>query len=185
MIKVFYIEDKNGQYVSADGSKRWTRLTGQALYDFLQTERGKKTYFFVDTDDNGVAIGVEITNKDQQLVFETDKRRRRYVSESQKESGYITVSFDYFETEDGTSTGDEVIPNDDDSIEDDVLRRIDIETLRRALETLSEDEYALIRVLYLQKKPMTERELSRKTGIPQKTINDRKARILKKLKSFF
>ena len=42
MIKVFYIEDKNGQYVSADGSKRWTRLTGQALYDFLQTERGKK-----------------------------------------------------------------------------------------------------------------------------------------------
>ena len=45
MIKVFYIEDNNGQYVSADGSKRWTRLTGQALYDFLQTERGKKTYF--------------------------------------------------------------------------------------------------------------------------------------------
>ena len=64
MIKVFYIEDNNGQYVSADGSKRWTRLTGQALYDFLQTERGKKTYFFVDTDDNGVAIGVEITDKE-------------------------------------------------------------------------------------------------------------------------
>lgn len=108
MIKVFYIEDNNGQYVSADGSKRWTRLTGQALYDFLQTERGKKTYFFVDTDDNGVAIGVEITDKEQQIAFETDKRRRRYVSESQKESGYIMVSFDYVETEDGTSTGDEV-----------------------------------------------------------------------------
>ena len=45
MIKVFYIEDKHGQYVSADGTKRWTRLTGQALYGFLQTERGKKTYF--------------------------------------------------------------------------------------------------------------------------------------------
>ena len=89
MIKVFYIEDNNGQYVSADGSKRWTRLTGQALYDFLQTERGKKTYFFVDTDDNGDAIGVEITDKEQQIAFETDKRRRRYLSESQKESGYI------------------------------------------------------------------------------------------------
>lgn len=185
MIKVFYIEDNNGQYVSADASKRWTRLTGQALYDFLQTERGKKTYFFVDTDDNGVAIGVEITDKEQQIAFETDKRRRRYVSESQKESGYITVSFDYVETEDGTSTGDEVIPNDDDSIEDDVLRQLDLETLRRALDTLTEDEYALICALYLQDKPMTEREFSRKTGIPQKTLNDRKARILKKLKSFF
>ena len=185
MIKVFYIEDNNGQYISADGSKRWTRLTGQALYDFLQTERGKKTYFFVDTDDNGVAIGVEITDKEQQIAFETDKRRRRYVSESQKESGYIMVSFDYVETEDGTSTGDEVIPNDDDSIEDDVLRQLDLETLRRALDTLTEDEYALICALYLQDKPMTEREFSRKTGIPQKTLNDRKARILKKLKSFF
>ena len=95
------------------------------------------------------------------------------------------VSFDYVETEDGTSTGDEVIPNDDDSIEDDVLRQLDIETLRRALDTLTEDEYALICALYLQDKPMTEREFSRKTGIPQKTLNDRKARILKKLKSFF
>ena len=138
MIKVFYIEDNNGQYVSADGSKRWTRLTGQALYDFLQTERGKKTYFFVDTDDNGVAIGVEITDKEQQIAFETDKRRRRYVSESQKESGYIMVSFDYVETEDGTSTGDEVIPNDDDSIENDVLRQFDLETLRRALDIYTE-----------------------------------------------
>ena len=185
MIKVFYIEDNNGQYISADGSKRLTRLNWQALYDFLQTERGKKTYFIVDTDDNGVAIGVEITDKEQQIAFETDKRRRRYVSESQKESGYITVSFDYVETEDGTSSGDEVIPNDDDSIEDDVLRQLDLETLRRALDTLTEDEYALICALYLQDKPMTEREFSRKTGIPQKTLNDRKARILKKLKSFF
>ena len=185
MIKVFYIEDKNGQYVSADGSKRWTRLTGQALYDFLQTERGKKTYFFVDTDDNGVAIGVEITNKDQQLVFETDKRRRRYVSESQKESGYITVSFDYFETEDGTSTGDEVIPNDDDSIEDDVLRQFDLETLRRALGTLTEDEYALICALYLQDKPLTTRDYAKQLGVQQTTVMRAKKRILEKLRNFF
>lgn len=185
MIKVFYIEDNNGQYVSADGSKRWTRLTGQALYDFLQTERGKKTYFFVDTDDNGVAIGVEITNKDQQVMFETDKRRRRYVSESQKESGYITVSFDYFETEDGTSTGDEVIPNDDDSIEEDVLRQFDLETLRRALDTLTEDEYALICALFLQDEPMTESEYAVQRGTTQQAINKRKKTILKKLRNYF
>ena len=185
MIKVFYIEDKNGQYVSADGSKRWTRLTGQALYDFLQTERGKKTYFFVDTDDNGIAIGVEITDKEQQIAFETDKRRRRYVSESQKESGYITVSFDYVETEDGTSTGDEVIPNDDDSIEDDVLRQFDLETLRRALNTLTEDEYALICALFLQDNPLTTRDYAKQLGVQQTTVMRAKKRILEKLRNFF
>lgn len=185
MIKVFYIEDNNGQYVSADGSKRWTRLTGQALYDFLQTERGKKTYFFVDTDDNGVAIGVEITDKEQQIAFETDKRRRRYVSESQKESGYITVSFDYVETEDGTSTGDEVIPNDDDSIEDDVLRQFDLETLRRALDTLTEDEYALICALFLQDNPLSTRDYAKQLGVQQTTVMRAKKRILKKMRNFF
>lgn len=185
MIKVFYIEDNNGQYVSADGSKRWTRLTGQALYDFLQTERGKKTYFFVDTDDNGIAIGVEITDKEQQIAFETDKRRRRYVSESQKESGYITVSFDYVETEDGTSTGDEVIPNDDDSIENDVLRQFDLETLRRALNTLTEDEYALICALFLQDNPLTTRDYAKQLGVQQTTVMRAKKRILGKLRNFF
>lgn len=185
MIKVFYIEDKKGQYVSADGTKRWTRLTGHALYEFLQTERGKKTYFFVDTDGDGVAIGVEITNRDQQVAFETSKRRCRYVSDSQKKSGYITVSFDYFETEDGTNSGDEVIPSDDDSIEDDVLRQLDLETLRRVLDTLTEDEYALICALYLQDKPLTTRDYAKQLGVQQTTVMRAKKRILDKLRNFF
>ena len=185
MIKVFYIEDNNGQYVSADGSKRWTRLTGQALYDFLQTERGKKTYFFVDTDDNGVAIGVEIRNTELASNLKGDKNHGDYLKQVRDESGYITVSFDYFETEDGTSTGDEVIPNNDDSIENDVLRQFDLETLRRALDTLTEDEYALICALYLQDEPMTESEYANQKGTTQQAINKRKKAILKKLRNYF
>lgn len=185
MIKVFYIEDKNGQYVSADGSKRWTRLTGQALYDFLQTERGKKTYFFVDTDDSGVAIGVEIRNAELTSKLKSDKNHGDYLKQVREESGYITVSFDYFETEDGTSTGDEVIPNDDDSIEDDVLRQFDLETLRRALDSLTEDEYALICALYLQDKPMTLRAYAKTAGIPFTTVDSRRKSILSKLRNFF
>ena len=185
MIKVFYIEDNNGQYVSADGSKRWTRLTGQALYDFLQTERGKKTYFFVDTDDNGVAIGVEIRNTELASNLKGDKNHGDYLKQVRDESGYITVSFDYFETEDGTSTGDEVIPNNDDSIENDVLRQFDLETLRRALDTLTEDEYALICALFLQDEPMTESEYANQKGTTQQAINTRKKAILKKLRNYF
>lgn len=185
MIKVFYIEDNNGQYVSADRSKRWTRLTGQALYDFLQTERGKKTYFFVDTDDNGVAIGVEIRNTELASNLKGDKNHSDYLKQVRDESGYITVSFDYFETEDGTSTGDEVIPNDEDSIENDVLRQFDLETLRRALDSLTEDEYALICALYLQDNPMTLRAYAKTAGIPFTTVDSRRKSILSKLRNFF
>lgn len=185
MFKVFYIEDENGKYISEDGSKRWTRLTGQALYNFLQTEKGKSTYFFVDTDDNGISVGIETKSKGKQTILESDKRRKRYIYDVQKQLEFTTVSFDYFETEDGISSGDEVIPNNDDSVEAIVFRRIEFETLYKALSSLAEDEYALICALYLQEKPLTEREFSRETGVPQKTINDRKSRILKKLKSFF
>ncbi len=185
MIKVFYIEDNNGQYVSADGSKRWTRLTGQALYDFLQTERGKKTYFFTDTDENGNSVGIEIIDTEVASELRRNKNHSDYLRQVREESGYTTISFDYIETENGTSSGDEVIPNGDESVEDCALRNINIEILRKALNTLTIEEYSLIYSLYLQDNPMTERAFSKKMGIPQKTINDRKARVLKKLKSFF
>ena len=185
MIKVFYIEDKNGQYVSVDGSEKWTRLTGQALYDFLQTERGKKTYFFVDTDNNGVAIGIEIRNTELTSELKGNKNHSDYLKQVREESRYITVSFNYFETEEGTSTGDEVIPNDDDSIEDDVLHQFDLETLRKALDTLTEDEYALVCALFLQDVPMTEREFAIQRGTTQQAINKRKKTILKKLRNYF
>ena len=56
------------------------------------------------------------------------------------------------------------------------------QTLRCALHTLSDEEYHLISAIYISGK--TEREYSEETGIPQKTINDRKRRILEKIKKF-
>ena len=58
--------------------------------------------------------------------------------------------------------------------------REDIRLLRHALLELEEKELNLIISLYY--KGLSEREYSQKTGIPQRTINDRKHRILAKLK---
>ncbi len=56
------------------------------------------------------------------------------------------------------------------------------QTLHRALNALSEDEYCLISAIYISGK--SEREYAKETGIPQKTINDRKRRIIIKIKKF-
>ena len=58
--------------------------------------------------------------------------------------------------------------------------REDIRLLRHALLELEEKELNLIISLYY--KGLSEREYSQKTGIPQRTINDRKHCILAKLK---
>lgn len=66
------------------------------------------------------------------------------------------------------------------SPEQEVIRKLEIDTLKNALDKLTEEEHKLIESLYFQGK--TERQYAKETGIPQKTINDRKRRILVKIK---
>lgn len=63
-----------------------------------------------------------------------------------------------------------------------VLHEIELEMLRRALKTLSDDELVIIHDLYLADETLTERALGGKLGLSQKAINLRKQSILKKLK---
>lgn len=55
-----------------------------------------------------------------------------------------------------------------------------LDSLLAALDRLNDTERSLIDALFYQNK--TERELSRETGMPQKTINNRKWAIINKLK---
>ena len=59
------------------------------------------------------------------------------------------------------------------------------ETLKAALASLTADEYRLIAYLYLSDKRGTERGYAALCGVPQKTLNDRKSRILRKLRKYF
>lgn len=70
-------------------------------------------------------------------------------------------------------------PSSAPSPEDIILKEMEITALHRNLDFLNTDERALIEALFFE--GLTEREYSNKSGIPQKTINDRKNRILKKL----
>ncbi|MDO5845210.1 MAG: hypothetical protein Q4Q53_08730, partial [Methanocorpusculum sp.] len=60
------------------------------------------------------------------------------------------------------------------------INNILIEKLRHSLTKLSDTDLYLIEQLIYNEK--SEREVSKLIGVPQKTINDRKRRILAKLK---
>lgn len=61
-----------------------------------------------------------------------------------------------------------------------VLKETEIEALRRAVSALPDADKALIKALFYD--GLTEREYAKETGIPQKTINNRKMVILRKLR---
>ena len=70
--------------------------------------------------------------------------------------------------------------DDETNVEDMAIEAVMITKLKESLGLLSTDELEMIHALFYQ--GLTEREFAKHVGIPQKTINDRKARILRKLK---
>lgn len=76
--------------------------------------------------------------------------------------------------------GEEMIPDlDAVSVEDAAIALIFHEQLRRALALLAPAERKLIDEIYF--KGLSERQVSKQSGVPYMTVHNRKVRILKKL----
>ena len=68
----------------------------------------------------------------------------------------------------------------EESVEDIVLHKLDVDKLYAALSTLSSEEQTLIRALFFEER--TERDVAAQLGISQPAVNKRKTKILNKLK---
>lgn len=182
----FYIEDPSGTILSEDGQRRFKKMDGKSGYEFVHTAGGKGRRFIelVDPENEDFILKVEVPNYCIKN-FRKDERHEQYVADMAKTYDYSTLSLNSAENEDREETLDAFIADDETDVERDVLHQCDLETLRKALKTLSDEELAIITALYLRDEPMTEREYAAATATAQKTINDRKKRILKKIKKFF
>ncbi len=184
MKKIFYILDGNGEFLSEDGKKRYRALTGQALYQYLRTEEGKKKYFDVwQDDDRAVMVGVEVPIE-KVKVYAAEQRRRRYIKEVMKELDISITSLESIaENNDNRLNGEEALSDFGIGIEDEIIRKISIEEVRRIIRLLPLEEQKFIKAIFVDGK--TERELSKKYGVSQVAIHKRKNRIFQKIKKFF
>ncbi|TEB10241.1 sigma factor-like helix-turn-helix DNA-binding protein [Pelotomaculum propionicicum] len=117
-----------------------------------------------------VAVGREVYK-----AYYRQKEREVYLD---KLASKHNISFE--ECEEKGIQVDYLISHTEESIEDGVIKKEMLKKLALCLEKLSEQERLLIYALFFQGK--SERQLSAETGTPQRTINDRKRRILLKLK---
>lgn len=183
MSKIFYIEDPDGMYVSDDGKRRFTRLEGKEAYDFLKSPAGKGRRFMklkdLDGDEYEDEASFEV-HRENRESFRRYERRGQYVSDTKKERKFKVISLNFVEPDDEDAEEHFII--DDMDVEYEVMKKLELEELRRALKTLSQEEMMIIHALFFSENPMSEREYAEVTGIPQKTLNDRKNKILKKIK---
>ncbi len=111
------------------------------------------------------------------FAYYQEKRRGRTLREKDERNG--AVSYDGLDTPE--LSGQEMIPDRGAvSVEDAAIANILRGELRRCLALLDEPDRQLIQALYFE--GLSEREYAKRVGVPQRTINDRRHRALRKLK---
>ncbi len=158
--KVFILD--NGSY---------TELSGEEFCLFKEKDISYADKFFIPL--HGMLM--EVTEKTYRDFYKAE-RRQKYINERSAENE--DFFYDMLTTYD--FNGEDILIDTSQEIDEAVIHKIMLDKLHDALVLLSDDEQKLINALFFRN--LSEREWSAETGIPQKTINDRKRRILIKLK---
>ena len=125
--------------------------------------------YFIELNGRQIPVSKEVYYAFKRPAWK--ERKRRQVRE-EKELSLEAFADAGFEIPSGQALVDKIV-------EDKLL----LDMLSMALSELTDDERFLINELFYQEK--SERTVARETGLPQKTINNRKRAIINKLKKFF
>lgn len=185
-MKIFYIENENGNYFSTNRKRRFIRLVGEEAFQYLKKHRSQIAYFYPTTteESGGNLVFVEIS---EEIASKTrsDLNHEKYVKDTIKKSPYIIISLlDQAEGEEDLTVQDTII-DESVNVEDKVVLEIELEMLRRALRALSDDDLKIVHSLYLSDDPLSESKLSEILGIPRTTLMSRREQIFSRIKRLF
>lgn len=187
-MKKRYYAWKDG--VRTEGAQQeWIRLSGREYYAVIEENRDlppeKRRHFcrLPGTENGDECYFLECTYgeyKRSRAEKEEAARRRKgnHGSGSPDPAGRPVPDTDAGASEEGLSLPDSV-PDPDSDFEDRLIETLDLKDALRALPT---QKRKLLERLYLSDDPVSERELARRTGVPQKTLNNRKTAALRALR---
>lgn len=160
----------------------WRELAGQEFLALVRSAEAAGRYFVkLENAEDGTATVIEATRASY-LAWRKEKRRHEYLQTCAE--GKPAVSYHALDSDSG-ECGEELLEDKAADVLSECVMAMTRETLKAALTLLTADEYRLIAYLYLSDKRGTERGYAALCGIPQKTLNDRKNRILRKLRKYF
>lgn len=160
--KVFILD--NGSY---------TELSYEEFCSLKENDVSYADKFFIPL--HGMLM--EVTEETYRDFYKAG-RRQKYIDERSVGNG--DFSYDMLTTDD--FNGEDILIDDSEDIATQVVHKIMLDKLSDSILLLSDDEQELINALFFRN--LSERKWSDETGIPQKTINDRKHRIIAKLKKY-
>ena len=184
MSKHFYFIDPNGNFASEDGTIRYRLEKGRKGMETVRAMRKEREVRFMEYQEDENRVLVELSPK-RLKDYRVRERHEQYIKDLEKESQTVVLSLDNTIEIDGEEVVYHDVVASDYDLEAEVFKREELSLLKKALSALNKEELELIEALFLSDEPLSERDFARKKGIPQRTLNHRKAAILKKLKKFF
>lgn len=121
---------------------------------------------------------VEVT-QDVYLTFYRMKRRERFVVEKDQRAGVVL----YSDLDTDELVGEDMLPDYSHNVEEEAIANVMHSKLHNFLACLPEQDQRLLQALYFD--GLTERQTGILLGMAQKTVNDRKHKALKKLRTMF
>ncbi|MBQ3077568.1 MAG: hypothetical protein IJC43_06900 [Clostridia bacterium] len=153
-------------------TKEWVEMTGREFYAFV-TAPENKSRRFMDLGD----VVLECT-EEQYRANRTEADHHRYLRE--QETKWTLVSLEHYMEQHG-HLSKPFCEEDAQKVESEVLKRLAIESLHRAISLLDERDRTVVEGLYLTDPPKTLRQLSVELGVSTMTVQRRKERILQTL----
>lgn len=178
MEKIFLVKkDINSKKENTE----WITMDLPQFKEFIKSDEGKGRCFLKIEDDiygQAPCIYCEV-DQEQYKAFLIEKRHRQYLNDMKKEYKYEIVSYQNLELSE-EYTGEEIITDNID-FSDDLLFAV---LLERLMKNLLPEEKWLLNELVLSDEPKSCRALSIESGIPQKTLHNRKRKLFEKIKKF-
>lgn len=161
----------------------WVEISGEQFVEMMKLpENRKRRFIHLSGDPCGGA--------DTLLIEATEEQYREWRKEydaayyrSERDKNIILLSLDMPLVADDEMTMYDLISSGDENVEELVLRSMLAGQVRRLVDSLPEEDRALILAVYADGR--TTVQLARERGVSQQAISKRLGRILSLLKKFF
>jgi DNA-directed RNA polymerase sigma subunit (sigma70/sigma32) len=184
-MKTTYLVKKNPNQPASN--ENWIIMDGQQFYAFKHTEEGKKrsnNFVKMCSEHDEECIVIEC-DPGKAARYRAEINHSIYVDTVNKKSGYQTVSYHLFDSEEEELCGEDMLEDDSESIEDMVMNKMQIDRLLDIIESMEESDRKIIYSFYYTERPMTEAAYAKENGISQQLVNYRKERAVMRLKKLY
>ena len=169
-----------------DSQDNWLIMNYTQYAEWRKSDAGKNREIVFGKleacSDDDTVIFMECSEEaNKQLMKEC--HRKQYIRDRDAKTSLQVLSYSTMTFQDADICGEDVLEDKDCNVEEEIIRKLDIEMVRSAMKALTKEEHDIIINFYFSKTPLSGEALAEKFATTKSSIYRRRDLALKKLKN--